>query len=179
LIENVRSGFPDDTDASGPTIVSSETLQALGDLLDLPLDELRRRFRANVEIVGGGPFFEDRAFGPSGTVVSLRIGAATLLGNNPCRRCAVPGRDSWSGDTHPGFAKDLSKWREATLTEGAARERFDGNWYRLALNTRPAPNAPSRRIAVGDPFEIAGPPVLIESPAASLSDDGKRDGPLV
>jgi uncharacterized protein YcbX len=162
VVENAKSGFPDDTDASGPTIVSRETLQALGDLLDLPLDELRRRFRANVEIVGGGPFFEDRAFGPPGTVVPLRIGAAKLLGNNPCRRCAVPGRDSWSGETQPGFAKDLSMWREATLKEGVARERFDDNWYRLALNTRPVPDAPSQRIAVGDPFAIAGPSIPIE-----------------
>jgi uncharacterized protein YcbX len=162
LIENARSGFPDDADSSGPTIVSRETLLALGDLLDLPLEELRRRFRANVEIVGGGPFFEDRAFGPPGTVVPLRIGEATLLGNNPCRRCAVPGRDSWSGETQPGFAKDLSRWREATLGAGVARERFDGNWYRLALNARPAPDAPRQRIAVGDRFEIAGSPAPFE-----------------
>lgn len=163
LIENAKMGFPDDTDASGPTIISRETLLALGELLNVPLEELRRRFRANVEIVGGGPFFEDRAFGPPGTVVPLHIGEAKLFGNNPCRRCAVPGRDSWSGETQPGFAKNLSKWREAMIGAGVARERFDGNWYRLALNTRPAPDAPLQRIDVGDPFEIVGPPIPMET----------------
>lgn len=167
LIENAQTGFPDDTDSSGPTVISRETLLALGDFVNVPLDELRRRFRANVEIVGGGPFFEDRAFGPPGKIVPLRIGAlsgdhANLFGNNPCRRCAVPGRDSRSGETHPGFAKNLAKWREATIGDGVPRERFDDNWYRLALNTRPATNAALQRMAVGDRFEIAGPPIPIE-----------------
>ncbi|HEV7281481.1 MAG TPA: MOSC N-terminal beta barrel domain-containing protein [Pirellulaceae bacterium] len=162
LVENEEQGFPDDTDASGPTIISRETLLALSELMDVPVEELRRRFRANVELTGGGAFFEDRAFGPAGTVVPLRIGAAMLLGVNPCRRCAVPGRDSWTGETHPGFAKRLSTWREATLGEGVARERFDGNWYRLALNTRPLPGAESQSISVGDSFEIVGPPMLAD-----------------
>lgn len=159
LVENAKIGFPDDTDASGPTVISRETLLALGKSMNMSLDELRRRFRANVELVGGGTLFEDQAFGPPGTIVPLRIGTAQLFGNNPCRRCAVPGRNSWSGETHPGFAKHLSNWREATLGQGISRERFDGNWYRLALNTRPGPNAPPQRIAVSDAFEIAGPPM--------------------
>lgn len=166
LVGNESQGFPDDTDASGPTLISQETFLALGELMELPLDELRRRFRANIEIVGGGAFFEDRAFGPAGTVVPLRIGSfsdghAKLFGVNPCRRCAVPGRDSWSGEAQAGFAKRLATWREATLAEGVARERFDGNWYRLALNTRPATDAPPQRMAVGDKFEILGGPVAI------------------
>ena len=162
LVENATQGFPDDTDASGPTIVSRETLLALGELIDVPFDELRRRFRANVEIVGGGAFLEDWAFGPAGTVVPLQVGEAKLFGVNPCRRCAVPGRDSWTGETQPGFAKRLSSWREETIGECVARERFDGNWYRLALNTRPALDAAPQQIAVGDLFEIAGPPMPLE-----------------
>lgn len=165
--ENRAVGFPDDTNASGPTVISRETLLALGDIAGASLEELRRRFRANVEISGGGPFFEDRAFGPPGVVVPVRIGEAKLYGNNPCRRCAVPGRDSWTGETHPGFAKTLSTWREATIGESVDRERFDGNWYRLALNTRPMPGATAQQISVGDRFEIAGDPNPFEKTSSS------------
>jgi hypothetical protein len=71
LQENINGGFPDDCDASGPTLISSETLSEVASWFDLSMSEARRRFRTNLEIsLTGepvssvdqkfvGPFWED------------------------------------------------------------------------------------------------------------------------
>src|SRR5258708_27281197 len=57
-------GFPDETVASGPTIVSTASLKAVCDLFDgMDLDEARQRFRTTLEIDGVPAFWEDQLFG--------------------------------------------------------------------------------------------------------------------
>lgn len=92
--KNVALGFPDDTASPGPTLISVATLAEIGRWFDLPIEEVRARFRTNIEIGGVPAFWEDRLFGPAGTVVRFRIGDAVLEGVNPCQRCIVPPRGS-------------------------------------------------------------------------------------
>jgi len=97
--EDDAGGFPDDGDCPGPTVVSTATLEAVTDWFPtLSLDEVRRRFRANLEIADCPPFWEDRLFAADASpqavnVVPFRIGAVELYGVNPCARCAVPSRE--------------------------------------------------------------------------------------
>lgn len=155
LIENAATGFPDDTDSPGPTIVSTATLETVADWFPgLSLDEVRRRFRANLEIGGVEAFWEDRLYGEADQVVRFQIGALTLEGVNPCRRCAVPSRDSLTGAATPEFAKRFAQRREQTLPAWAARSRFD-HFYRLAVNTRPA-SCECVQIQLGDRVRILG-----------------------
>src|SRR5579863_6054239 len=59
-----QKGFPDDHTAFGPTIVSEASLLAIQSWFpELTLESVRRRFRANLELVGCEPFGEDRLFG--------------------------------------------------------------------------------------------------------------------
>jgi uncharacterized protein YcbX len=63
---NATTGFPDDTDASGPTIVSRATLLAVASWFLWDEEEARRRFRANLEVTasphsGKTAFSEKRA----------------------------------------------------------------------------------------------------------------------
>ena len=60
LRENAVEGFPDDTIASGPTVIGAESLATVADWFGLSPDDARRRFRANLTIEGGGAFWEDR-----------------------------------------------------------------------------------------------------------------------
>jgi uncharacterized protein YcbX len=54
LTENAASGFPDDTDSPGPTLVSTATLREVASWFPgLSLDQTRPRFRANLEIDRG------------------------------------------------------------------------------------------------------------------------------
>jgi uncharacterized protein YcbX len=154
IIENDETGFPDDIDAPGPTMVSTATLQTVADWFEgMNLDEVRRRFRANIEIGGVEPFWEDNLFGIETTPKRFRIGEIEFSGTNPCQRCIVPSRDSLSGEVTPAFSKRFALQRQESLPTWATRERFD-HFYRLATNTcKIDPSA--GMIRVGDKVELS------------------------
>jgi hypothetical protein len=137
LVENREVGFPDDLDSPGPTIVSTATLETVASWFPgLTLENVRARFRANIEIGGVPPFWEDRLYRAEGVGPAIRLGPqVTLLGVNPCQRCAVPSRDPWTAAVLPGFQKRFSELRQQSLPPWAARERFN-HFYRLTVNTR-------------------------------------------
>jgi uncharacterized protein len=155
FIENAEGGFPDDTDSPGPTLVSTATLEEVAKWFGgLSLDDVRARFRANLEIDGVEPFWEDRLVATGNQVVRFQIGAVELLGTNPCQRCPVPTRDPKTGQSLQHFAKIFAQRRGATLPGWAPAPRFD-HFYRLAVNTRPA-NGKQGTLAVGDEVRILG-----------------------
>lgn len=152
LQENTETGFPDDTDSPGPTIVSTATLNAVAEWFpELTVDEIRRRIRCNIEVENVPAFWEDRLYGPAGKPVPFRIGAVSLLGINPCQRCVVVSRDSLTGDVpRPDFAAEFSEHRRRTLPDWADASVFN-HFYRLTVNTRPGsePTA-GQTIQIGD-----------------------------
>ena len=120
IVENADSGFPDDTVASGPTFITTETLSTVASwFAEMTLDEARRRFRANIELEGeeirpgGSPaamngsnvprFGRIDLFGAPAEVVRFRVGEVCFEGTNPCARCVVPMRDSFSGKFNAEF----------------------------------------------------------------------------
>jgi len=144
---NPTGGFPDDTDAPGPTVISTATLETIASWFPgLSLENVRLRFRANLEIGGVPAFWEDRLFGAEkGADVAFHIGATRLFGTNPCQRCIVPTRDASSGEQWPAFQKVFMERRKESLPPWAAAGRFN-HFYRLALNTR----AEAGVVRVGD-----------------------------
>jgi uncharacterized protein len=151
IVRHARNGFPDDTDANGPTIVSTASLQAVCDWFPgLTLDEARRRFRTTLEIEGVPAFWEDQLFGPKDTyAVRFGIGEVNFEGSNPCARCSVPPRDSHTGEDLLGFQKRFSDLRREHLPSWAPAEHFDHS-YRLATNTRVALSETGKTLRVGD-----------------------------
>lgn len=137
VVQDSEHGFPDDTEAPGPTVVATETLQEVASWFpNCTLEEMRRRFRANIEIAGVPAFWEDRLFGPKGQTVQFRIGEVRIEGVNPSARCTVPSRNSYSGEVEePEFAKIFTERRRETLPPWAKKSRFD-HYYRFAVNTR-------------------------------------------
>jgi uncharacterized protein YcbX len=137
LARNAAQGFPDDQDASGPTIISTATLEAICTWFPgLDLAETRRRFRANLEIAGVPAFWEDRLYGPPGQPRFFRVGAVRFEGVNPCARCAAPSLNSLTGELAlANFAQSFAERRSKSLPEWAERVRFD-HYYRAAVNTR-------------------------------------------
>ncbi len=155
ILENTEGGFPDDLEYPGPTVISTASLEAVASWYPgLTIDGARTRFRANLEIGGVEPFWEDRLLAPGLGAVRFRIGEVELLGMNPCARCIVPTRDALTGESIPQFAKSFARQRQQTLPDWAPAERFD-QFYRLAVNTRPAAGVP-RMLRVGDAVEILG-----------------------
>jgi uncharacterized protein len=136
IIENSMTGFPDDLDAYGPTIVSKATLAAICNWFpDLDLVEVRRRFRTNLEISGVPAFWEDSLFAGAGEVVEFGIGDVRFYGINPCQRCIVPTRDSLTGEVLPKFQQIFTQQRFQTLPIEVNRSRFN-HFYRLGINTQ-------------------------------------------
>lgn len=154
LAENPAGGFPDDTDAPGPTLISTATLTEVATWFPgLALDNARPRFRANLEIGGVEPFWEDRLVGPATSQVGFRIGETQWLGINPCQRCVVPTRDATTGDATAGFQKTFAIAREKHLPAWAPRDRFN-HFYRLSVNTRPASDQSTKTLHIGDRVEL-------------------------
>lgn len=152
---NQTTGFPDDEDASGPTVVSTATLREVASWFGWLEEEARRRFRANLEVGGVPAFWEDHFLGEKGELRVVRIGAAELEAINPCARCVVPSRDSYTGEiADPAFAKTFAERRQQTLPVWARPSRFD-HFYRLSVNTKIPPTSNGKTIAVGDRVELA------------------------
>jgi uncharacterized protein len=135
LIENT-TGFPDDLNAYGPTIVSTATLEVISKWFpELDLTEIRRRFRTNLELSGVPAFWEDRLFGAPDEVVEFQLGNVQFYGINPCQRCIVPTRNSLSGEVTPKFQQIFTQQRQQTLPPEVNIARFN-HFYRLAVNTQ-------------------------------------------
>ena len=130
-----RRGFPDDSAAYGPTLVSNASLRKVQTwYAAVSFDNVRRRFRTNVELVGGDAFCEDALFGAPGELRPFRLGGVAFLGHNPCQRCVVPTRDPETGEVTHGFQKSFATFRQNHLPPWADVRRFN-HFYRFAVNT--------------------------------------------
>ena len=151
IVRHIPEGAPDDGLATGPTIVSTSSLQAVCDLFPgMELNEARERFRTTLEIDGVPGFWEDQLFGKDENYpVRFKIGEVGFEGSNPCARCPVPPRNPRTGEDLIGFQKKFTEMRRAQLPHTSPRERFD-HFYRLATNTRVASTEQGKLLCVGD-----------------------------
>lgn len=151
---NTETGFPDDLEASGPTVIGSATLCEVGSWFGISdVDQVARRFRANLEIETEVPFWEDRLFGASQTTAEFHVGEVRILGVNPCQRCVVPTRNPSTAEAIPDFQRVFASKREETLPPWATKSRFN-HYYRLAINTRIPLSEAGKIIHAGDRVEI-------------------------
>jgi uncharacterized protein YcbX len=155
IVHYSPDGFPDDVEATGPTIVSTASLETVAKWFDLPYDEVRLRFRTSLEIAGVPAFWEDQLIPDSPWGMRrFRIGAVSFEGSNPCERCPVPARDAHTGADTAGFQKRFTELREAELPAWSPTERFD-HYYRLATNTRVPSIEAGKILRLGDELIIS------------------------
>ena len=152
--QNLETGFPDDTVSPGPTLISTATLEAIASWYPgLDVEDVRLRFRSNIEISGVPAFWEDRLFTEAQGTVKFQIGDVQFIGINPCQRCVVVTRDAKTGEATPHFQKTFVAQRRASLPEWAERSRFN-HFYRLAINTRLPVTEAGKTISIGDELRI-------------------------
>ena len=163
IVRYSENGFPDDSLANGPTIISTASLESVCNWFSpnpkgfpgIAVDEARQRFRTTLEINGVPAFWEDQLFGEDErSVVRFRIGEVNFEGSNPCARCPVPPRNPQTGEILGGFQKRFTQLRESTLPPWSPRPRFD-HFYRLATNPRVAPTESNKLLRVGDPLRLS------------------------
>ncbi|WP_265111511.1 MOSC domain-containing protein [Halosolutus halophilus] len=150
IVRDVEGGYPDDEDASGPTVIGQRTLESVASWYDgIDAAEMCRRLRPNLVVDGVPAFWEDRLYDRPGRVVPFEIGSTHLHGVNPCQRCVVPSRDPDTGEVTEGFRETFVDRREETLPEWASDDRFD-HYYRLMVNTRVPESSWGSTLAIGD-----------------------------
>jgi uncharacterized protein YcbX len=172
LEERPDGGFPDDRDASGPTLVSTASLEEVARWFGFDLAESRRRFRANLEIGGCDAFWEDTLASPAparrppslgelppdlpgdpyadlppAEPREFSIGDARFLATNVCKRCVVPSRESRSAEVTAHF-RDAFEARRGRALRGDVDASGWNHLYRLGVNTRAA--GAGGRIALSD-----------------------------
>lgn len=154
ISQNRVMGFPDDTISPGATIISTATIEEIASWYpELEVDDIRRRFRANIEIGGVPAFWEDCLFTDADSVIKFRVGEVEFMGVNPCQRCVVVTRDPQTGKAYPQFQKIFVEKRKETLPTWSERSRFN-HFFRLAVNTKLSPNQARKTIAISDPISL-------------------------
>ena len=156
-----NGGFPDDTTASGPTIISTATIETVASWYDgISTESMRRRLRPNIELGGVPAFWEDHLFADRNHHVEFSVGGVSFRGVNPCQRCVVPSRDPDTGEEYDGFQSTLIEKRRETMPEWSGGDWFNHD-FRLMVNTMVPASEWEETIAVGDSVEV-GQPVVIQ-----------------
>ena len=154
LAQNSTTGFPDDTIASGPTVISTATLETVAAWFPgISITEMRQRLRANLEIDDVPPFWEDQLFGNEGEVVKFQIGQVIFEGINPCQRCIVPTRNSLTGESYANFQQKFTKKRWETLPNWTNKSRFN-HFYRLSINTKIPASEAGKVLKIADEIKL-------------------------
>jgi uncharacterized protein len=156
LRQDLVMGFPDDTNAPGPTIVSTATLAEIASWFpNLTPEQVRLRVRANLEIDGVPAFWEDQLFTNADQVQRFQIGDVLFEGINPCQRCVVLTRDAMTGEAIPNFQKIFIRKRQETLPNWVEQSRFN-HFFRLTVNTRIPASEEGKTLLQGDRVELLG-----------------------
>ncbi len=136
----------------GPSVIATATLEAVaGWFEDLTVDGVRRRMRANLEVGGVEPFWEDRFVGTDAP--AFEVGGIRFEGVTPCGRCVVPERDPNSGERTPDFRERFVEKREETFPGWADEAAFD-HFYSLMTITRVRKADRDGTLSVGDAVSV-------------------------
>lgn len=151
LVRRVDGGYPDLTDyPSGPTVISTGTVREVASWFpEITPEEARLRFRANVEIDGVPPFWEDGLYTGTDEEVRFEIGDVRFGGVQPTPRCAVPLRDPRTGKETEEFRGRFVRNRTETYPDWGDDDAFE-QFFHLMVNTHVPESETGESIAVGD-----------------------------
>ncbi len=151
--QNNLTGFPDDDSRTGPTVISTATLRAVADWFGMSLEETRRRFRANIELGGCPPFWEDSLIGEIGLSVAFRLGAVTVYGVKACARCPVPSRNPDTGVADRQFQAIFEQHRRRQMAPFVPQSQFP-HYYYLSIHTIIPENQADKMLQIGDEVQL-------------------------
>jgi len=137
-----------DRRSMGPSVVSTATLEEVASWFEgVTVESARRRLRANVEVSGVEPFWEDRFVGAGAP--AFEADGVRFEGVTPCGRCIVPARDPDTGEPFPEFREQFVRRREETFPAWADESAFD-HFYTLMLIASVPEADRGATVAVGD-----------------------------
>ncbi|ADB58973.1 MOSC domain containing protein [Haloterrigena turkmenica DSM 5511] len=138
----------------GPSVISTATLETVAGWFEdegMTVEGARRRLRANVEIGGVEPFWEDRFVGEGAP--AFEIDGVRFEGVTPCGRCVVPQRDPETGEPIDEFRQRFVRKREETFPDWADADAFD-HYYTVMLISRVLEADRGEALRVGDSVSV-------------------------
>jgi uncharacterized protein YcbX len=151
LRRNTELGYVDRR-RMGPSVISTATLETVAGWFEgLTVESTRRRLRANVEVAGVEPFWEDRFVGEDAP--AFEAGGVRFEGVTPCARCVVPQRDPDTGEPLEQFRTRFIEKRRETFPEFADSNAFDHH-YTLMLISRIPERDRDKSLAVADSVRV-------------------------
>ncbi len=121
----------------------------------MELEDMRRRFRATIEIEGVPAFWEDQLFSEPGSAIVFELGMVKMMGISPRERCSVPTRDPQDGEIFHGFPKIFSRHRAGTIPSWSALEHYP-HFYHFAVDCQIPESETGKTLRVGDELNILG-----------------------
>ncbi|MCU0449615.1 MAG: MOSC N-terminal beta barrel domain-containing protein [Bernardetiaceae bacterium] len=149
LRQNTDTGFPDDVARPGPTVITEASLAAVAAWFGLEVANVRRRFRANVELGPAEPFWEEHLLAAPDQDRPFTLGAVQVMGLKACARCPVPTRDPDTAEARPQFQTLFMAQRQQHLPAYAHPAQYP-HYYHLSVNTRIPASEQGKIIHVGD-----------------------------
>ncbi|NAS32524.1 MOSC domain-containing protein [Flavobacteriaceae bacterium R38] len=157
LIHRNKGELMDIPGASSATIVGEESITSIHkDINKYSLENIRLRFRSNIEIAGVPAFWEEKLFRTPGIGIRFKIGDVEMIGVSPRARCNVPPQDPFTGESDRSFAKKMMKSRADSLPEDSDLPHY-GSMYHLTVNTYLPETEKGKWITLGDEIEILEP----------------------
>ena len=157
LIHRDNGELMDIPQTSSVTIVSQASVASLHkDLPDHLIEDLRLRFRTNLEIGGVDAFWEEKLFQEPGIGMRFTVGDVEMIGVSPRARCNVPPRNPLTGETNKQFIKQMMESRSQSLPNESALPKH-GGFYHLTVNTYVPESEKGKVLRVGDPIKIIEP----------------------
>jgi uncharacterized protein len=154
LIENLLTGFPDDTAAPGPSIISTETIAEVASWFPrVSVNEMRHRLRANIEIGDVPAFWEDQLFPEANEVVSLKIGTVIFEAINRGHPCIRSARNYAGKTAEPNF-QNLLKAKQKEIMADLVKRGPVNNFSRLIVSMRFSAQAAGKIVHIGDEVQI-------------------------
>ncbi|MEG4204660.1 MOSC N-terminal beta barrel domain-containing protein [Microcoleus sp. Pol7_A1] len=155
LMENLLTGFPDDTAAPGPSIISTETIAEVASWFPrVSVNEMRHRLRANIEIGDVPAFWEDQLFPEANELVTLKIGTVIFEAINlghPCIRCP-PYYAPKATDTN---FQNLLKAKQEEIMPDLVKRGSLNHFNRLIVSMRVSGQAAGKILHIGDEVQIS------------------------
>lgn len=161
LIKNEQGQFMDIPIESSVTIVSESSLTYLQQKMEAySLENLRLRFRTNLEVSGVPPFWEEQLFQQRGVGIRFKIGEVEMIGVSPRARCNVPPQNPQNGEMDYYFVKNMLTTRNELLPQHNYLSEFGRSSYFLTLNTFIPKSEHGKTLNLNDKIRILAPEQL-------------------
>ena len=154
FLHNQEGRLMDIPDRSCITVLSTGSLEHLSQSMKgHPVDDLRLRFRASLEISGTAPFWEEKLADRSGKPVLYRVGNVSISGISIRARCNVPPQNPFTGELDKTFIKKMIQARDKNLPEWSMLRELP-SLYHLSIDCFIPDTEKGKFIQVGDEVEI-------------------------